>query len=118
MKISDYADSNQLSLYKKFPSTHYLSNPKNVLNTLAWITFFRKNIHRLAIDYLGISLYPYQALILYLMGIGNFTNIIGSRSIAKSFLIALYACCKAILYPNSQIVVASATVGQAELIIS
>ena len=32
MKISDYADSNQLSLYKKFPSTHYLSNPKNVLN--------------------------------------------------------------------------------------
>lgn len=118
MKISDYADSNQLSLYKKFPSTHYLSNPKNVLNTLAWITFFRKNIHRLAIDYLGISLYPYQALVLYLMGIGNFTNIIGSRSIAKSFLIALYACCKAILYPNSQIVVASATVGQAELIIS
>ena len=118
MKISNYADTNQLNLYKKFPSTHYLSNPKTALNTYAWITFFRRNVHRLAIDYLGISLYPYQALILYLMGIGNFTNIVGSRSIAKSFLIALYACCKAILYPNSMVVIASATIGQAELIIS
>lgn len=118
MKINDYADTNQLNLYKKFPSTHYLSNPKTALNTYAWITFFRRNIHRLAVDYLGISLYPYQALILYLMGIGNFTNIVGSRSIAKSFLIALYSCCKAILFPNSMIVVASATIGQAELIIS
>lgn len=118
MKLDKYADSNQLLLYKNFPSTHYLSNPKTMINVLAWITFFRRNIHRFAIDYLGISLYPYQALILYLMGIGNFTNIIGSRSIAKSFLIGLYACCKAILYPKSQIVVASATIGQAELIIS
>lgn len=118
MKINCCADANQMSLYKKFPSTHYLSNQRNVINTIAWITFFRRNIHRLAIDYLGISLYPYQALVLYLMGIGNFTNIVGSRSIAKSFLIALYSCCKAILYPNSQIVVASATIHQAELIIS
>lgn len=118
MKMSNYADENQIALYKKFPSKHYLSNQKNLLNTYAWITFFRRNVHRLAIDYLGILLYPYQALVLYLMGIGDFTNIIGSRSIAKSFLIALYSCCKAILYPNSMVVIASATVGQAELIVS
>ncbi len=118
MKMSNYADENQIALYKKFPSTHYLSNQKNLLNTYAWITFFRRNVHRFAIDYLGILLYPYQTLVLYLMGIGDFTNIIGSRSIAKSFLIALYSCCKAILYPNSMVVIASATVGQAELIVS
>ena len=54
-KMSDYADENQLKIYKNFPSTHYLSNQKNVLNTIAWITFFRRNMHRCAIDYFGIK---------------------------------------------------------------
>lgn len=118
MKMSDYADSTQLNLYKNFPSTHYLSNPKNVFNTLAWITFFRRNMHRCAIDYLGIKLYPYQELIIYQLGINDLTNIVGSRAIAKSFLIGLYACIHCILYPKSEVVIASSTVAQAELIIS
>ena len=118
MKMNKYADKNQLELYKKFPSTHYLSNQTNVLNTIAWITFFRRNMHRCAVDYLNIKLYPYQSLILYLLGISDLFNAVGSRCIAKSFLIGLYACCHAILYPNSEIVIASATLKQAELIIS
>lgn len=118
MKLSEYADKNQMALYKKFPSTHYLSKPKNVLNTIAWITFFRRNMHRCAIDYLGIKLYPYQALMLYLLGICDLFNTIGSRCIAKSFIIGLYSCCHAILYPHSEIVIVSATVKQAELIIT
>ena len=48
MKTNDYADENQKSLYKKFPSTHYLSNPNNVNNVLLWNTFFRRNLHRLS----------------------------------------------------------------------
>ena len=118
MKMNKYADKNQLELYKKFPSTHYLSNPNNVLNTIAWITFFRRNMHRCAIDYFNVKLYPYQSLILYLLGISDLFNTVGSRCIAKSFLIGLYACCHATLYPNSEIVIASATLKQAELIIS
>ena len=118
MKLSEYADKNQMALYKKFPSTHYLSKPKNVLNTIAWITFFRRNMHRCAIDYFGIKLYPYQVLMMYLLGISDLFNTIGSRCIAKSFIIGLYSCCHATLYPHSEIVIVSATVKQAELIIT
>lgn len=113
-----YADERQRNLYKKFPSTHFLSNPSNVHNTFLWCTFFRRNLHRLAIDYLGIKLHLYQQLILYLMGISQLIVIVACRAAAKSFIIALYACCKAIVKPGSKIVLGSATRGQSKLIIS
>lgn len=116
--MSEYADKNQMMLYKNFPSTHYLSSPKNVINTIAWITFFRRNMHRCATDYLGINLYPYQQIMLYELGKVDLFNTIGSRCIAKTFLIGLYACCHCILYPRSEVVIASATLRQAELIIT
>ena len=60
--LTQYADENQLEIYKKFPSTHYLSNPNNVLHVLAWATFWRRNMHRFVIDYLIINLFEYQAI--------------------------------------------------------
>lgn len=117
-QYAQYADQNQQTLYRKFPSTHFLSNPEHVHNTLLWSTFFRRNLHRLAIDYLGIKLHLYQQLILYMMGISQLVCIIACRAAAKSFIIALYACCKAIVKPNSKIVLGSATRGQSKLIIS
>ncbi|EDN79591.1 phage tail tape measure protein [Mediterraneibacter gnavus] len=113
-----YADERQQNLYKKFPSTHFLSNPTNVHNTFLWSTFFSRNLHRLAMDYLGIRLHLYQQLILYLMGISQLVCIVACRAAAKSFIIALYACCKAIIKPGSKIVLGSATRGQSKLIIS
>ena len=113
-----YADERQKNLYKKFPSTHFLSNHTNVHNTFLWSTFFRRNLHKLAIDYLGIKLHLYQQLILYLMGISQLIVIVACRAAAKSFIIALYACCKAIIKPGSKIVLGSATRGQSKLIIS
>ena len=50
------ADKNQMELYKKFPSTHYLSNPNNVLHMIAWCTFWRRNMHRFVQDYLKLLL--------------------------------------------------------------
>lgn len=116
--LFENADENQKNLYLKFPTTHYLSNPQNVDHTLLWSTFFSRNLHRLAIDYLGIKLHLYQAIILYLMGICNFIVIIASRSAAKSFIIALYACCRCIIKPGTWFCIASATKGQSKLIIS
>lgn len=113
-----YADEHQKNLYKKFPSTHYLSNPNNVDHVLLWSTFFRRNLHRLAMDYLGIKLHIYQQIILYFMGICQLIAIIASRAAAKSFIIALYACCRAITRPYTRIVLGSATRGQSKLIIS
>lgn len=118
MSKSYPADENQLNLYKKFPSTHYLSNPNNVLHMIAWCTFWRRNMHLFVRDYLKISLYVYQQLAIYLMGISNFICIIASRNDAKSFIIALYACCRCILYPGTKFRIGSATLKQAKLIVS
>lgn len=117
-KQFEFADDRQKNLYKKFPSTHYLSNPNNVDHVLLWNTFFRRNLHRLATDYLGIKLHFYQAIIIYFMGISQLIAIIASRAAAKSFVIALFSCCRAIVYPYSRIVLGSATRGQSKLIIS
>jgi hypothetical protein len=115
---SKYADKKQSELYKYFPSTHYLSNPQNMDHVFLWNTFFRRNLHRLAIDYLKINLHIYQAIILYLMGICQFVVIIACRAAAKSFIIALYACCRCITRPSTKIVLSSATKGQSKLIVS
>lgn len=52
------------------------------------------------------------------MGVCNFIVVIASRASSKSFMIALFACCKAILYPNSKIIISSATKGQSKLLVS
>lgn len=103
-----YADAKQKELYKKFATTSFLSNPQTMDNFMLWITFFRRNLHRFAIDYLGLKLHLYQIIMLYLMGINRFIVVIASRASAKSWVIALYACCRCILYPNSMIVLSSA----------
>ena len=112
------ADDNQKNLYKMFPSDSFLGSEKNVEHFIQWMTFFRRNLHRFAIDYLGISLHLYQVIWLYLMGISQFFVVIASRASAKSWMIALYACCKCILYPNSMVVLASSTRGQSKLLIA
>ena len=115
---ADYADENQKNLYKKFPSTHFLSKPDNVDHVLLWSTFFRRNLHRLAIDYFGIKLHFYQAVLLYLMGISRMIVVIACRAAAKSWLVAVFLCCWNTLYPNSPIILVSGTKGQAKLIVS
>jgi len=121
MKKNDlckYADQNQLELYKKFPSTHYLSNQNNVLHVLAWATFWRRNMHRFVIDYLKITLYEYQAIAIYMMGISNLICIIASRNDAKSFIVAVYAVARCLLYKGTKFRIGSATKKQAKLIVS
>ena len=111
-------DERQAELYMKFSQETFLGSERNVVNFIAWVTFFRRNLHRFAMDYLGIRLHVYQIIMLYLMGINNFIVVIASRASAKSFIIALYACCRCILYPNSKIVLCSGTKGQSKLLVS
>lgn len=116
--LSAYADKNQLDLYKNFPSTHYLSNQNNVLHVLAWGTFFKRNMHRFVIDYLKIALYEYQAIAIYMMGISNLICIIASRNDAKSFIVAVYAVARCLLYKGTKFRIGAATEKQAKLIVS
>lgn len=117
-ELATYADENQLELYKNFPSTHYLSNLNNVLHILAWGTFFRRNMHRFVIDYLKISLYEYQAIAIYMMGISNLICIIASRNDAKSFIVAVYAVARCLLYKGTKFRIGAATEKQAKLLVS
>lgn len=115
---SRHADDKQKEVHSRLPGNHFLNNERNMNNFLLWNTFFRRNLHRVATDYLGLKLHLYQILILYLMGISRFIAIIASRSAAKSFIIAIYACCICIVKPGSKVVLSSATKGQSKLIIS
>lgn len=84
-----------------------------------WTTFYRRNVHRFVQHYFdGIILYPYQYLWIYLMSKSDIFMAIAARGIAKSFIVAVYSCAIAILYPSSEIVVAAGSAKQALLIIT
>ena len=87
-------------------------------NLILWNTFFRRNPHRFVEMYMGIKLFPYQILWLYLMSISDVFVAICSRAAAKSFLVAVFGIAQCILYPNSEVVIGASTIKQAGLIIS
>lgn len=116
-KISEFADDRQRELYKKMPSGHFLNNQENMHHVLLWNTFFRRNLHRFAKDFLGINLHIYQSIILYMMSICQLCVIIACRAAAKSLVISIYAVCICILRPYSEVVISSATRGQSALLV-
>lgn len=83
-----------------------------------WVTFYRRNIHRFMLDYMGIELYPYQILMVWMLQHSQTFYAVAARASAKSWLIAAFSIAKAILYPGIQIVVVAKTMGQAGIIIS
>ena len=58
------ADDRQAQLYSMFPSDTFLGDDVRVDHLIQWITFFRRNLHRCAMDYLGIKLHLYQIIML------------------------------------------------------
>lgn len=117
-KFSEAADERQANVCKMFPNDNPLSNPQFCDHFMQWVTFFRRNLHRCAIDYLGIKLYPYQSLMLSQMSTSRFFVVVASRAVAKSFVIALFSCVKCILFPNSKVVIASGSRTQAKLLVT
>lgn len=116
--MSNYADEAQENCWMKFPNGHFLCNKKNMEHFYLWNTFLRRNLHRVATDYLGLKLHLYQILILFMMGRSQLICIIASRACAKSFIIAIYLCCICIVKPYTKAILCSGTKGQAKLIVS
>lgn len=83
-----------------------------------WTTFWRLNPHRFVADYLQINLHIFQMMLIYMMDKSNFFMFIASRGLGKSFLISVYCCARAILYPHSKIIVSAGSKAQAKLLIS
>jgi len=74
-------------------------------NIIEWTTFYRRNIHRFIQHYFGIELFWYQIIWIYFMSICDVFVTIASRASAKSWLIAIFAIARGVLYPNSEVVV-------------
>ena len=110
-------DAYQKSVYKKFPTSSWLSSKNNFVRLIDWITFYRRNIPVFVEHYLGIVLHWYQIMWLYILNSCISVVIIAGRASAKSFVIAIFSCAKCILYPNTKVVIASGTKKQAALIV-
>lgn len=85
--------------------------------TKIWTSFYRKNMHRLALDYLRLNLYPFQIIMLYMMNVMYSCCFICARGLSKSFCTAIFLVCKAILYPGSLIIVSCSTKEQSRTLI-
>lgn len=77
-----------------------------------WASYYRANPHRFAKDYLKLDLKLFQKILLFVMSRSFFIIYIAARGQGKSFLIAVFLCVRAILYPGSKLVIASGTRGQ------
>lgn len=87
-------------------------------NLKKWASFWRSNPHRFVYEYLGIKLFMFQKILLYMMNYTPSFMFIAARGLGKSFLVAIYVVVRCILYPGTKIVLASGVKNQARLIIS
>lgn len=117
-EIVEFLDENQKKLHTHFPVGHLLSSKRNCENCMMLTTYYRRNLHRFAEEYLGLHLYWYQKICLFFMGIIKLTVIVAARASAKSYIIAVYSVSVAILYPHSSVGLTSGTRGQSSLIIT
>lgn len=85
---------------------------------ILWVTFYRRNIHRFILDMMGVKLYPYQIIWIYLMSVSPFFVAVASRSSAKSFIVACFVVARSILYSNNISLISATTLKQAGLIVS
>lgn len=91
---------------------------KKINNIIDWCTLYRRNIYYFVEHYFGIKLYFFQIIWIYLMSISDSFVAICSRADGKSWLIAVFACARAVLYPRSAITICSKTKEEASKIVS
>lgn len=78
-----------------------------------WISFYRANPQRFAIDYLGMRwMRPFQQILLVIILYFTYSMIIASRGMGKTMIVAAAICVKCILYPGTKVVIAAGNRGQ------
>ena len=99
-----------------FDSEGHYNRVMNIVNTRA--SYYRANPQRFIKEYLGITyLKWFQEIIIYAMMHFDFFMFIASRGLGKTYLIAIFACTRCILYPGTKIVIASGLKSQALAVI-
>lgn len=105
----------QLEIVKT--SDNRISTEKEKNNIKEWATLFRRNWHIYADMVLEVKLHPFQKIMLYLMGVSDSFFGMCSRGSSKTFLTALGAVIKLLLYPYSEIIITSSTLSQANKLV-
>lgn len=79
--------------------------------------YYRANPQRFVEEFLGIKLKIFQKILIWVMMVYDAFYFIAARGIGKTYLVALFAVCRCILYPGSKIVCCSYTFKQGKEII-
>ena len=105
---------------KKLPQSEINKNRKKAFEegVVEWTQFYRANPHRFITDYLGLPLFIFQMIIIYMFDKFNYNMLTCSRGTGKSYITSVYSCCRCILYPHTKIIIGASTKGQAKLLIS
>lgn len=73
-------------------------------------TFYRRNWNIYAKHELGIKLFFFQEVAIYLCGVSDVFYMMCSRGLSKTFMAAVIAVIQAMLYPRSEIVLTATTI--------
>ncbi len=82
-----------------------------------WITFLRENPNYLTRDYFGITLHPFQIMMIWVLQRSTLAYIVAARAASKTFIIAIWALVLCVLYPGIKVITVSKTLKQGSLII-
>lgn len=94
------------------------SKAKRTMEVIARKTaYFRSNPHRFAKEYLGIELKLFQKILIWAMNVNDAFYFVAARSIGKTFLVALYAVIRCILWPGTKIIIAAPSFKQSKEVV-
>ena len=90
----------------------------NIENWAHFLSYYRYYVDKFAVDVLGMTnLFPFQRLLLRVMGRYPNTMIIACRGLTKSYISAIFLHCMAVLYPGIKIGIVSGNGNQARMVI-
>lgn len=78
-----------------------------------WTSYYRLFPHIFVRDYLNINLKVFQQILIYFMMHFNYFMYLASRGQGKTFLTSIFCITRAILFPQTKIIVASGNLRQA-----
>ena len=107
-----------INIFKKSRKFNKKSKSERLMDGVGvWCSYYRANPHRFVKEYLGISLKLFQVILIFMMNHNHYFMYLASRGQGKTFLTSIYCCVRAILYPETKIIIASGTKGQSREVI-
>lgn len=121
-KKVDLKELHQDYIHRENIESTYTNDPirEENIDYEAWtqfISYYRYYVDAFAVDVLGIKLFPFQRLILRAMGRYQNSLLIACRGLGKSFIVAVFYICAAILYPNIKLGISSGNSQQSRNVI-